>query len=97
MCSSTNSGNNSNDTETNTEPEPIPTNEELFNLDIVDGEDPSRAVNPDDRYRPDPPGPGPTVGTRFATLQDGSFSIIERASLGGWISADETISLEDAR
>ena len=97
MCSSTNSGNNSNDTETNTEPEPIPTNEELFNLDIVDGEDPSRAVNPDDRYRPDPPGPGPTVGTRFATLQDGSFAIIERASLGGWISADETISLEDAR
>ena len=97
MCSSTNSGNNSNDTETNTEPEPIPTNEELFNLDIVDGEDPSRAVNPDDRYRPDPPGPGPTVGTRFATLQDGSFAIIERAALGAWISADEVFSLEDAR
>ena len=77
--------------------DPIGDDEIDFQLDIVDGEDPSRAVNPDDRYRPDPPGPGPTVGTRFATLQDGSFAIIERAALGGWISADETISLEDAR
>lgn len=93
MCSNTNSDSDSNDIE----PESLPTNEELFDLDIVDGEDPSRAVNPDDRYRPDPPGPGPTVGTRFATLQDGSFAIIERTALGGWISADETISLEDAR
>jgi hypothetical protein len=97
MCSHTNSNPDSSDTDTDTDTDAIPTDEELFDLDIVDGEDPSRAVNPDDRYRPDPPGPGPTVGTRFATLQDGSFAIIERAALGGWISADETISLEDAR
>lgn len=91
MCSHVNSNPDSNDTET------TPTNNELFDLDIVDGEDPSRAVDPDDRYRPDPPGPGPTVWTRFVTLQDGSFAIIERAALGAWISTDETINLEDAR
>lgn len=93
MCSNTNSDPDSTDTDTET----TLTDDELFDLDIVDGEDPSRAVDPDDRYRPDPPGPGPTIGTRFTTLQNGSFAIIERAALGGWISADETISLEDAR
>lgn len=93
MCSNADSGSDS----TDTDPERTLTDDELFDLGIVDGEDPSRAVEPDDRYRTDPPGPGPTVGTRFATLQDGSFAIIERAALGAWISADETINLEDAR
>jgi len=91
MNSKTNSDPDSNDTER------TPTDDELFDLDIVDGEDPSRAVDPDDRCRPDPPGPGPIVGTRFARFQDGSFAIIERGALGAWISADETVSLEDAR
>ncbi|QLC35635.1 hypothetical protein EFA46_015350 (plasmid) [Halarchaeum sp. CBA1220] len=93
MCSNADSGPDSTDTDS----ERTLTDDELFDLDIVDGEDPLRAVDPDDRYRPDPPGPDPTVGTRFATLQDGSFAIIERAALGAWISADETINLEDAR
>ena len=91
MCSHNNSNSDSNDSDQ------IPTNDELFDLDIVDGEDPSRAIDPDDRYRPNPPGPGPTVGTSFAKFQDGSFAIIDQAALGAWISAAETINLEDAR
>jgi len=91
MCSHNNSNSDSNDSE------PTPTDEELFALDIVDGEDPSESNDLDGRYRSNPPGPGPTVGTRFVKLQDGSFAIIDKAALGGWISAAKTINLEDAR
>jgi len=68
--------------------------EGLFRLDIVDGEDPSRQVR-DNRFRVDPPGPGPSPNTRLAALQDDSFAIIERAALGAWIAADELVNLED--
>jgi hypothetical protein len=73
-----------------------PSSDDLFRLDIVDGEDPSREVCKD-RVRTNPPGPGPTPHTRFAILQDGSFAIIERAALGAWICADEVLNLEDTR
>ena len=89
---------NSNTSPDSTDSEDIAnmSDEELFRLDIVDGEDPNRQVR-DDRFRVDPPGPGPSPNTRLATLQDGSFAIIERAALGAWIAGDELVTLEDTR
>jgi hypothetical protein len=82
-----------------------PTNEDLtgdddvdFHLDIVDGEDPSRPVTDDkNEFNPYPPGPGPLPGTRFVRLIDGTWAFIEKGNVGGWVGAEETISLEAAR
>jgi hypothetical protein len=68
-----------------------------FQLDIVDGEDPSRSVTDDgDEFNPYPPGPGPLPGTmRFVRNIDGTYGIIERGNFGGWIDAEQPINLDD--
>jgi hypothetical protein len=99
------SANDSNNDSTNSDSQPttneVPTgNDEIdFQLDIVDGEDPSRPVTDDENeFNPYPSGPGPLPGSmRFARLIDDTWAFIEHGNVGGWISAEETISLEDAR
>mgnify|MGYP006866529419 FL=1 len=99
------SSNNSDHDPTNCHSQP-PTNEELtgdddvdFHLDIVDGEDPSRPVTDDkNEFNPYPSGPGPLPRTmRFVRLIDGTWAFIERGNVGGWISAEETINLDEVR
>jgi len=70
-----------------------------FQLDIVDCEDPSQPVSDDDHgFNAHPPGPGPMPGTmRFVRTVDDTWAFIERGNLFGWISADETINLDDVR
>ena len=75
-------------------------NDEIdFQLDIVDGENPSRPVTDDGvEFNTYPPGPGPMPGTmRFIKTIDNTWTFIERGNFGGWISAAKTISLEDTR
>jgi hypothetical protein len=99
------STNNSDNDSTNSDSQP-PANEDLagddeidFQLDIVDGEDPSQPVTDDrNEFDPYPPGPGPLPGTmRFVRFVNGTWGFIERGNVGGWLSAEETISLEAAR
>jgi len=97
---------NDSDTDpTNSHSQP-PTSENLtgddeidFQLDIVDGEDPSRPVTDDENgFNVYPPGPGPLPGTmRFVRLVDDTWAFIESGNFGGWINAEETISLDDIR
>jgi hypothetical protein len=70
-----------------------------FQLDIVDGEDPSLPVIDDgNEFNPYPAGPGPLPGTmRFVRFVDDTWAFIERGNFGGWINAEETISLADVR
>jgi len=99
------STNNSDHDLTNSNSQP-PTNEDLtgddeidFQLDIVDGEDPSRPVIDDrNEFSVYPPGTGPLPGTmRFVRLVDDTWVFIESGNFGGWINAEETISLDDVR
>ena len=70
-----------------------------FQLDIMDGEDPSRPVTDDEcGFDAHPPGPGPMPGTmRFVRTVDDTWAFIERGNLFGWIESSETISLDDVR
>jgi hypothetical protein len=99
------STNNSDHDPTNSNSQPT-TNEDLtgddeidFQLDIVDGEDPSRPVIDDrNEFNVYPPGAGPLPGTmRFVRLVDDTWAFIESGNFGGWINAEETISLDDVR
>jgi hypothetical protein len=98
------SSNNSDHDPTISDSQP-PANEDLdgddeidFQLDFVDCEYPSRPVTDDgNEFNPNPPGPGPLPGTRFVRLIDGTWAFIEKGNVGGWVGAEETISLEAAR